>query len=108
MAVFWDVALCSLVEVSRRSASIIIAMKEEAASTSETSVNVYQTTRRKFPEDRHLHTRRRDNLKCHLFIHNLFYDAVSISDYRYTALNECWLLKNEFGKDVEGCEVAKC
>jgi hypothetical protein len=28
----------------------------EAASTSETSVNFYQTTRRNKPDDRHLHT----------------------------------------------------
>jgi hypothetical protein len=37
----------------------------EAASTSETSVNFYQTTRHKNPEDSHLHTRRRENLKYH-------------------------------------------
>jgi hypothetical protein len=35
------------------SASIIRAM--EAASTSETSVNFYQTIRRNNPEDSHLH-----------------------------------------------------
>jgi hypothetical protein len=39
MAVFYVVASCSLVEV---------------ASTSETSVSFYQTTRRKNPEDSHL------------------------------------------------------
>jgi hypothetical protein len=38
----------------------------EAASTSETSVNLYQTTRRNNPEDSHLHTHRRENLKSHL------------------------------------------
>jgi hypothetical protein len=37
----------------------------EATSTSETSVNFYQTTRRYNPEDSHLHTRRRENLKSH-------------------------------------------
>jgi hypothetical protein len=35
----------------------------EAASSSETSVNFYQTTRRNNPEDSHLHARRRENLK---------------------------------------------
>jgi hypothetical protein len=35
----------------------------EAASTSESSLNFYQTTRRNIPEDGHLHTRRRENLK---------------------------------------------
>jgi hypothetical protein len=37
----------------------------EAASTSETSVKFYQTTRRNNPEDSHLQTRRRENLKSH-------------------------------------------
>jgi hypothetical protein len=53
MAVFWVVA-----------ASSIRAMME-AASTSETSANFYQTTRRTDTEDSHLHTRRRENLKSH-------------------------------------------
>jgi hypothetical protein len=35
----------------------------EAASTYETPVNFYQTTRRNIPEDSRLHTRRRENLK---------------------------------------------
>jgi hypothetical protein len=36
---------------------------KEAASTSETSVNFYQTIQHINPEDSHLHTRRRENLK---------------------------------------------
>jgi hypothetical protein len=40
----------------------------EAVCTSETSVNFYQTTRRNIPEDSHLYTRRRENLKSHLVI----------------------------------------
>jgi hypothetical protein len=44
MAVFWVVAPCSL-----------ITLMMEAASTSETSVNFYQTTRFYYPEDSHLH-----------------------------------------------------
>jgi hypothetical protein len=39
------------------------AVMIEAASTTETSVNVYQTTRCYNSEDSHLHTRRRENLK---------------------------------------------
>jgi hypothetical protein len=38
----------------------------EAESTSETSVIIYQTTRRYNPEDSHLHTRRSENLKSYL------------------------------------------
>jgi hypothetical protein len=37
----------------------------EAASISETLVNVYQTTGRNNPEDSHFHTRHRENLKSH-------------------------------------------
>jgi hypothetical protein len=37
----------------------------EAARTSETLVNVYQTTRRYNPEDSHLRTHRRENLKSY-------------------------------------------
>jgi hypothetical protein len=41
----------------------MIVLMLEAANTSETSVNVYHTTRRNIPEDSHLHTRSRENLK---------------------------------------------
>jgi hypothetical protein len=55
MAVFWVVGPWSLVEVYRcfRGASITLMMG--AASTSETSVKFYQTTRCNNPEDSHLH-----------------------------------------------------
>jgi hypothetical protein len=36
------------------------------SSTSETLANFYQTTRRNNPEDSHLHTRRRENLKSQI------------------------------------------
>jgi hypothetical protein len=42
------------------------ALMMEAASTRETSLNFCQTTRRNNPEDSHLHTRSRENLKSHL------------------------------------------
>jgi hypothetical protein len=42
-------------------ASIVLTNK--AANTSETSVNIYQSTWRNIPEDSHLHIRRFDNLK---------------------------------------------
>jgi hypothetical protein len=38
----------------------------EALRTSETSVNIYFTTRQYIPEDSKLHTRRRKNLKSHI------------------------------------------
>jgi hypothetical protein len=64
MTVFWDVAPCVPVEVYRRFRLIALMMKAEI--NSETSVNFYQTTRCNNPEDSHLHTRRRENLKSHI------------------------------------------
>jgi hypothetical protein len=55
MAVFWAVAPCSL-----------IALMMEAARTSETLVNFYQTTRLYNPEDSHLRPHRRENLKSYI------------------------------------------
>jgi hypothetical protein len=46
-----------------RTASITRAMIIEAVRTSETSVNIYLTTRQYIPEISELHTRRRENLK---------------------------------------------
>jgi hypothetical protein len=55
----------------RRFRGAIIAIMMEAASTSETSVNFYQTTQRYNPEDSHLHTRHRENLKSQLLLGSL-------------------------------------
>jgi hypothetical protein len=57
LAVFWDVAPCSLVDIDRRFRGdyrLLIAPMMEEVRTSETSVNIYQTTRRNISEDRHL------------------------------------------------------
>jgi hypothetical protein len=40
----------------------------EAVSFSESSVSVYQTTQCNIPEDSHLHTRRRENLRSHIIL----------------------------------------
>jgi hypothetical protein len=60
MAVFWVVAPCRL-----------IALMMEAARTSETLVQLYQTTWCYNPEDSHLHTHRRENLKSYFIIYTL-------------------------------------
>jgi hypothetical protein len=46
---------------------LLIALMMEAASTSETMVNFYQTTWCYNPEDSNLHTRHRENLKSFKF-----------------------------------------
>jgi hypothetical protein len=62
MAVFWDVALCSLVDTDQCFRGITMM---EAITSYETSVNIYQTTQCNIPEDSHLHTRHYENLKSH-------------------------------------------
>jgi hypothetical protein len=70
MAVFWVVAPCSLVNVCQRFRDTYSlhhqgSLMMEAASTSETLVNFYQTTWRYNPEDSHLRIRRLVNLKSY-------------------------------------------
>jgi hypothetical protein len=62
------VSPCSLVKICQRFRGICCptALMMEAASTSETLVNLHQTTRRYNPEDGHLRTHRRENLKSYL------------------------------------------
>jgi hypothetical protein len=73
MTFFWDVAPCSLVEVYRRfREAYCLSLRGDdgpedgAVITSKTSANFYETTRRKVPEDDHLHILRRED-KCHLW-----------------------------------------
>jgi hypothetical protein len=73
MAVFWVVAPCSVVETDQSFKGPCClhhqgALMMEAARTSATSVNFYQTTRRYNPEDSHLRTHRRENLKSSIII----------------------------------------
>jgi hypothetical protein len=69
MAVYCVVTPCSLTAVYRRFTHDCCLLQQgddlmaEAASTRETSVIFYQTARRCNPEDSHLHTRRRENLR---------------------------------------------
>jgi hypothetical protein len=44
----------------------LIVLMMEAARSSETLVNFYQTTRSYNPEDSHLRTHRRENLKSYI------------------------------------------
>jgi hypothetical protein len=56
----------------------------EAASTSETSVNFFQATRRNNPEDSHLHTRRRENLKSYkLLFKKVFKMLIRLMQWHY-------------------------
>jgi hypothetical protein len=55
MAVLWDVAECSLVDIDRRFRGAYCRHhQDEAVSFSEMSVNIHQTTRGNIPEDSHL------------------------------------------------------
>jgi hypothetical protein len=79
MVVFWVVAPCSA----------LIALMMEAARTSETLINFYQTTRRYNPEDSHLRTHRRENLKSYC-IRNAHFDKITfITDAKYVPLQCC-------------------
>jgi hypothetical protein len=76
MAVFWDIAPYSLVEVHRRFICACCLHHQddalmEAASTSETKVNI--------PKDFHLHTRSRENLKSHIPTFSLSFQRVGVS-----------------------------
>jgi hypothetical protein len=84
MPVFWVFAPCSLVEVYRRFRGtwtwrcLLIALMMETASSSETSVNWYQTTRRNNPEDSHL------LYNIHCLLH-----TVHILSFTHLNLNVC-------------------
>jgi hypothetical protein len=56
---------------------VAVIIRAMSHRTSETMVNFYQTTRR-YPEDSHLHTRRREYLKSHDF-ETLFIFVVKVS-----------------------------
>jgi hypothetical protein len=51
--------------VNTEDGQAVIALMMEAARTSETLADFYQTTRRYNPEDSHLRTHRRENLKSY-------------------------------------------
>jgi hypothetical protein len=75
MTVFWDIAPCSLVEIYQRfgGAYFLHHQSDHAVSTSETSMNIYQTTRRNIREDSYLRIRRRENLKLACFVTDVSY-----------------------------------
>jgi hypothetical protein len=65
MAAAWSFAPCSLVGINWRfrGAYSLIALMMGAVCTSETSINFYWTILRNVPEDSHLHTHRREELR---------------------------------------------
>jgi hypothetical protein len=67
----------------------------EAISTPETSVSIYQTARRNIPEDSHLHTRRRENLKSHNLFHLLFfYRILEYFSFKFKTKEQNYLLSD--------------
>jgi hypothetical protein len=79
MAVFWVVATCSLVEVYQRFRGPCCLHHEG----DETMVNFYQTTRRYNPEDSHLRTHRRENLKS-------YYIGIQFTPSHAVTLDSFW------------------
>jgi hypothetical protein len=63
---FWDVAPCSVVEADKRFRGVI-ALMMEAVQICEMSVYFHETTQHYIPESCCLHTRRRENLRSHLY-----------------------------------------
>jgi hypothetical protein len=57
--------LIDVLEVITASTTLAIGRAMEAVSTSETSIDFCETTRRSIPEYSHVYTRRRENLKSH-------------------------------------------
>jgi hypothetical protein len=63
MAILWFVAPSNLVQ----GIVMVIVVMMEVASTSETSVNIYQAKRRNNPENSHLRTSHDGNMKSNHF-----------------------------------------
>jgi hypothetical protein len=61
----------------------LIALMMGAARTSETLVNVYQTTRHYNPEDSHLRTHRRENLKSYFVDRCLGHAGLESAHHRH-------------------------
>jgi hypothetical protein len=55
MAVFWNVAPCSLVDIDRRfRGAYRLNHQGDVVNSSETSVSIYQSVRRNIPQDSNL------------------------------------------------------
>jgi hypothetical protein len=66
MTAFWDTAPCSLVETDRRFRSAYCLLHQgDSTPHLWKAISLYQTARRSIPDDNHLHTRLRQNLKSH-------------------------------------------
>jgi hypothetical protein len=66
MAVFWHVVPLSFIDSDRRMRDAY-CLSQQAINL----INFYQTVLCNIPEDSRLHTRRRENLKSHMFIQSL-------------------------------------
>jgi hypothetical protein len=65
MIFFWDIAPCSLLEFDLHFRGAYCL--PSSWQFSETSTKFYQAVLRNIPEESHVHTRRRENLKSHIF-----------------------------------------
>jgi hypothetical protein len=106
MTAFWDIAPRSLVDVDRRFRGLVL----ETVRSSETSVYFNETTLSCMPEDCHLHTRRRGNLKsrkpfssCHVSIWRILFRGCF--SYRGWTRQVRW---EEKDLDGNGCSTFWC
>jgi hypothetical protein len=66
MIIFWGAAPYSLIEIDWRfRGAYNLHRRPDRDSTSEASINIYETRQHKSTKDGHIHTRRRENLKSH-------------------------------------------
>jgi hypothetical protein len=66
-----------------------MALMMEAAKTSETLVNFYQTKRRYNPEDSHVHTHRRENFKSYLVTNKTVFSRIFIEYFLVCTSEPC-------------------
>jgi hypothetical protein len=81
-------------------------LDDRSSSYSETSVNVYETTRHNIPEDSLLHTRSRENLKSQRLQYlKTFMHPVLLDDYLLLRIREFFLYHISFIKSFvhSGC-----
>jgi hypothetical protein len=101
MRAFWEIASWSLIKVHRHSEMSTVSISKamtEAVRTYEPPVFFKEATRRCIPEGCRLHTRRRNNLKSHMYvcIHASMHVCMYVCVCMYACMYVCSLFKDSF------------